>query len=262
LTLHGQSLHQLRTPTDGEWVWGRLKPCLEAGGADVLIDAERFRAGLAVVGQMDATQDQAERHVLVITECYLASDACRHEMERALALDPKFTQGVVIPVRRDDHEPWPDAIAGPNPLYVDLRRDDNAVQWKLLLQACDATLGTSAPQWLAARDEIVRTLQRHDSVNLVVDNGVPWHPLLDEEYPCALQRTLLPDLKVIDKHKNETASRRGLLESILRALDVDQPLPDKPQDLVAFDRVLESTRRVQQLALTHCDQRHTARVLV
>ena len=39
----------------GEWVWDRLVPCLKAGGAEVLIDRERFEAGKAVLGQMDAT---------------------------------------------------------------------------------------------------------------------------------------------------------------------------------------------------------------
>ena len=53
--------------SDGEWVWNRLTPCLEAGGAEVLIDRERFQAGIAVVGQMDAAQDRADVHVLVIT---------------------------------------------------------------------------------------------------------------------------------------------------------------------------------------------------
>jgi hypothetical protein len=43
------------------WVWDRLQPCLGAGGADVLIDRERFVVGKAVVGQMDTVQDQADR---------------------------------------------------------------------------------------------------------------------------------------------------------------------------------------------------------
>jgi hypothetical protein len=38
----------------GEWVWDRLLPVLEAGGATVHIDRERFTAGKAVLPQMDA----------------------------------------------------------------------------------------------------------------------------------------------------------------------------------------------------------------
>lgn len=32
----------------GDWVTNRLAPCLRAGGAEVLLDIERFRAGRAV----------------------------------------------------------------------------------------------------------------------------------------------------------------------------------------------------------------------
>ena len=71
--------------SDGDWVWGRLKPLLEAAGVELLIDVERFAAGRAVVGQMDDLQDSAQRHLLVITEAYLDSDYCRHEMDRASA---------------------------------------------------------------------------------------------------------------------------------------------------------------------------------
>ena len=42
----------------GKWVWERLTPCLRAGGAEVLIDRERFEVGKAVVGQMNALQDR------------------------------------------------------------------------------------------------------------------------------------------------------------------------------------------------------------
>lgn len=55
----------------GEWVWNWLVPSLRAGGAEVCIDRERFQAGKAVAGQMDATQDAAEISVLVL------SPACR-----------------------------------------------------------------------------------------------------------------------------------------------------------------------------------------
>ena len=37
----------------GDWVWDRLVPCLKAGGAEMLIDRERFEAGKALTGQMD-----------------------------------------------------------------------------------------------------------------------------------------------------------------------------------------------------------------
>ena len=69
------------------WVRDRRIPVLRAGGSEVLYD-ERFRLGHDVYGGMDALQDRAEKHVLCISNEYLTSSACRHEMERALAIDP------------------------------------------------------------------------------------------------------------------------------------------------------------------------------
>ena len=58
--------------TDGPWVWGRLKPILEAGGLEVLIDIERFCAGVELF-QQDELQDRADRQLLVVSEPYLKS---------------------------------------------------------------------------------------------------------------------------------------------------------------------------------------------
>lgn len=237
---------------DAEWVWMRLKPCLEAGGADVLIDRERFRAGHAVYAQMDATQDRADLHVLVVTKPYLASQACSHEMARALALDPAFLNGVVIPIRRDDGS-WPSELTRPNPLYVDLRDDGGDAAWDLLLTACHAVLAPGAPAWLRVCDEVVRWLTRKESVNLVVNgDNVPWRALIDHLQGCSVPRTLVPDLKAVDLESGATASRRGLLSEILRALGVTASLPDKPHDVVEFERLLRGLP-FSRLALAHFD---------
>lgn len=102
-----------------DWVHDRLVPVLKAGGAEVLVDHERFTAGKAVVGQMDATQDAAEVHLLVLSPDYVASDYCVHEMERAVARDPNFEDGVVVPVRRVDVD-LPELIRRGEPLYANL----------------------------------------------------------------------------------------------------------------------------------------------
>ena len=78
--------------------------CLKAGGAEVLIDHERFEAGLAVVGQMDGLQDQAERQLICWSADHAASNACGHEWRRALAKDPGFQSGLILLARRDGHE--------------------------------------------------------------------------------------------------------------------------------------------------------------
>ncbi|MCP4655129.1 MAG: toll/interleukin-1 receptor domain-containing protein [bacterium] len=230
----------------GEWVWDRLVPCLKAGGAEVLIDRERFDAGRAVVGQMDATQDAADVHVLVLSPEYLASDFCVHEMERAIATDPGFERGTVVPVRRGDC-PLPDAVRGPNPLYADLRDDGAAEPWELVLRACGADLGTGAPAWLGARDEVRRLLERGQSVNLVTGPGVAWRPLVAD------LRRELSDLVTVDLEKPTAYSRRGLVAEILRALGATAPVPDEPDDLAALERALEARRRPSRVALIHFD---------
>jgi hypothetical protein len=59
----------------GEWVRDHLVPVLKASGPQILIDWERLRAGYAVVGEMAATQDEADRHLLVIMSDCLARAA-------------------------------------------------------------------------------------------------------------------------------------------------------------------------------------------
>jgi TIR domain len=119
----------------GTWVWDRLVPILTAGGSEVLIDRERFEAGKAVVGQMDAIQDRADVHVLLLSADYIRSSYCVHEMRRAVDSDPLFKHGKVVPVRLDDCR-LPPLIKKPNPLHVDLRHDAVDSQWDLLLDRC------------------------------------------------------------------------------------------------------------------------------
>lgn len=231
----------------GDWVWDRLVPVLKAGGAEVLIDRERFEAGRALSGQMDATQDAADVHVLVLSPDYLASEPCKHEMERAIARDPRFENGnVVVPVMRAEVE-LPEAIRQSDPLLVDLRNEGAAQPWDLLLRACGVDLGADAPAWLDARDEVRRFLERGQSVNLVVDGAVAWRELLAD-----LKRGELADLVQVNLEKPTTASRRGLIAEILTVLGMTAPVPPEPEDLVALDRFL-SARRRSRLALTHFD---------
>ena len=162
-----------------DWVRGSLVPVLEASGAEVLVDYKHFRASRRVIGQMDDLQDQADRQLLVITAAYLASPHCCHEMERALALDPNFDGDRVVPIRRDD-APLPDAIRDPDPLYVDLRKDDAADPWRLLIEQAGGVLHMDAPAWLAALDQAKRHLERHECVNLLVRGDVDWRAWLHQ----------------------------------------------------------------------------------
>ena len=154
-----------------EWVRDRLYPVLRAGGAEVLIDFDRFQAGIAVHRQMDSVQDQAEIHLLVLSPDYLASGPCVHEMERAIATDPTFSKGCVLPVVRIACG-IPAAIGGTRPLiYADLTDDLNGDQWDLVTARCGEDLGVSAAEWLRVRGRIGDLVARGKSVNLLVGKG-------------------------------------------------------------------------------------------
>ena len=180
----------------GEWIFDRLYPCLLAGGAEVLIDRTRFEAGLAVFDQMDRTQDQADIHLLVLSPDYLASPACRHELDRAIAADPDFRNGRVIPLMRAPCA-LPAAIARPNPLYVNLSDDRDAAQWDLLLRA-------AAPDWLQARDQVRELLRRARTVNLVVTG----HPKR-REFIDLIRQDLGGKLAIVDLESGAAVSRRS-----------------------------------------------------
>lgn len=226
----------------GPWVWDRLVACLRAGGAEVLIDRERFRPGKDVYTQMDDAQDKAHIHVLVLSEDYLNSKPCRHEMDRAIALDPDFQTGTVIPVMRENCK-RPAKIAKPNPLYVDLRHDKDAAKWRKLLTACGADLGTDAPAWLDARDEIREYLRRGDSVNLVVKGKVKWSELIADLTSETDPKGTVPALARVDLEPGSAASRHGLVKTIVRALGGKEPVPEEPDDLVEMDRFIAANSK-------------------
>lgn len=180
-----------------DWVRQRLVPCLEAGGAEVLIDLS-MEVGKRVIGEMDRFQDEAQLSVLVLTPEYLASAYCRHEMDRAVARDQ------FVPVIRHDCTAFPDHI------HVDLRDDNNTSQWDKLMSRCEAALDAPVPDWLRARDEIVELLQRGDSVNLVVEGLPKWRELTRHLRAC-----YFPDAKIIDLEDPATIKRAGLVRRML-----------------------------------------------
>jgi hypothetical protein len=173
---------------------------------------------------------------------------CIHEMNRAIALDPKFALGLVVPVLRDQ-TPLPLSIASPRALYADLRDDSLPIPWRQLLAACGAALGTLAPEWLRARDETLRFLERNVSVNLVIRGlgAVAWRGLLDD-----LTRRTALELASIDLHDGRTAARRGLVEAMLSAIGAPGAVPMAPEDLVHLSSKLSTLSR-RRLAICHCD---------
>lgn len=234
-----------------EWVLQRLVPCLKAGGAEVLIDVERFRAGFAVKGEMDATQDRAEAHLLILSPEYLQSEYCRHEMQRAIARDPQFINGLILPVKRVECE-LPDEIKAAELLWVNLTNDKDAGQWDLMMTECGADLGAEAPHWLEVRDDLLRTLRDGQSVNLVVngsrDARLKWKQLLAH----VAEELRAPQLGFVDLDRGLAATRPGLVEAILKTCDVTLTVPDAPKDLAVLDRAI-SERTLSRIALLHLD---------
>ena len=229
-----------------------LVPCLRGGGSEVIVDRERFEAGKALTGQMDQAQDEAEVTLLVLTPDYLHSQYCRHELERAVARDPKFAHGSTVPVIREPTD-FPDLMSAWNPLCVDMTGSPGA-SWDLLMRACGAELGCSAPQWLAARDELVTLLSRGQSVNLVVrrrEGGAiqpRWRRLVEH-----IAQKQLPGLALVDLERGAATSRPGLIAAIFDACGDRQAVPAKPEDLVTLDRALSRRSQPAYIGLLHFD---------
>lgn len=229
-----------------DWVRDRLKPCLEAGGAEVLIDLERFQAGRNLVGQMDRLQDSADTSLLVMTPEYLQSDYCHHEMERAIDRDPSFSEGRTIPIVRESCQ-IPGRIDQADPLRVDLINDRSSAQWDLLLEACGADLGTDAPHWLDARDQLVQFLERKQSVNLRVTGSPSWRGMLEH-----VQNDYLSSIAKVDLDAGATASRPNLIGEILKSQGINRSIPPAPDDLRELQLALSSIDHCY-LELTHFD---------
>jgi len=237
--------------TQGKWVWERLTPVLRAAGCtELVIDRERFKAGYGVKGLMDAAQDAAELSILVLSAEYLASDYCRHEMERAVAADPDFSLGKTIPVVLDKKGKTAfDGMGIHQPLWVDLTSESNDVQWTLLLESLHATsLAAKASHWLEVRDTIVRTLNdQQQSMNLVLHGAPKWKALCDH-----IRDEWIPNLAVVDLDNPDTVTLDGLVRQILLAFGCSCDVPHGAGCLSVLN-VLKSKPGTLLLALTHFD---------
>ncbi len=229
----------------GEWVGKRLKPCLDAGGADVRIDVGRFTAGISVYKQMDETQDECDSTLLVLTPEYLTRPDCLHEMNRAIARDPNFANGSTIPVILEKCD-LPDEIKDSKPLWIDLTNDKDSTKWDMLFKACEADLGAEVPHWLEARDEILRYLERNQSVNLVVTGNPKWNELIKH-----IQTDFPLKLGEVDLNKGTTHSRHGLVMELLAACGIQRPVPPD-EDLMVLHNSIEA-RGMSYIALKHLD---------
>ena len=201
---------------------------------------------------MDREQDQADQQLLCLSNAYLKSTFCQREMKRAVAQDPTFALRKVIPVLLEPGVTWPNSMRSAQPLHVNLNPGATSADWRMLLDACGADLQADPLSWLRAAESLTRALTEMRCVNLVVENGVAWNPLLRHLIESTRPAPLVPDLKLIDLNSGRCAARRGLLEEVLRQLAMHVTLPDDPDDLVEFDRRFD-TLPATRLALTHFD---------
>jgi TIR domain len=231
--------------SQGEWVLDRLAPCLKGGGAEVLIDVDRFSPdGISVYRHMDATQDRADRHVLVLSADYLTSSHCQREMQRAIAEDPKFEHGIMLPIRRGD---VPESMKLPGAPDIDLQDDTNPAPWDLLLRACRARLGATAPDWLAARDALRRKLDEGRSVNFIAAGDSKWRELIDDI-------TARPgkSFPLIEMNAGHATSRGALIKTILASIGAPRLVSRPPGELAAFARAI-SRHKFTTLGLLNFD---------
>jgi TIR domain len=237
----------------GEWVWDRLVPVLKASGIEILIDRERFKAGVDIVGQMDNTQDQAMQHVLCLSAEYLASKACQHEMRRAIASDPKFSKGNIIPLQLDT-TPLPKELTGsrlttPKPLWIGLADDRKPEPWRELLIASKGDLGTCPVLWLEARDQTRQQLQQRKSVCLhVMNERANWRALMDNVLE-GLQRPA----RKLDLDQGATKTRAGFVNCILDRPVRRLPAGDPGSELVELDVEVRAMASSLTLAISHFD---------
>jgi len=218
----------------------------KAWGADILIDVERFQAGVGKYQQMDETQDQAEIHLLVLSPDYLASAPCLHEMKRAIATDPSFGKGCVLPVVREACT-LPPEIKLPDPIYVKLIDDSKGGQWDLVTAKCGADLGVSAAEWLRVRQQVRDAMLDGQSVNLVV-KGSP-----NREALLAQLRGDLGGLAIVDLASGAVAGRQNLVTEILHELGRNGKAQEPPHDLLDLDEWIMAASSTVRLAFRHFD---------
>ena len=195
---------------------------------------------------MNAIQDQAEIHLLVLSPDYLASAPCLREMKRALTADPSFSKGCVLPVVREACT-LPPEIKIPNPFYVKLIVDSKGDQWDLVTTRCGADLGVSAVEWLRARAQVRDSMLDGKSVNLVVQGSPDRKGLLGQlrEDPGGLA--------IVDLASGATAGRQSLITQILHELGINGEAQKPPNDLRNLHTCIMAARAPVRLAFRHFD---------
>ena len=224
-----------------QWVRQYLAPILTAAGFQVLADYLEFKAGKALIGQMDATQDAADRQILVIDQAYLKSKHCCHELARALA-HSRYPSDRIIPIRAEPVD-LPDEIR--SSLYIALEgMPGDAAGWRLLAKTLGFAWDPHA--WLRARDRIRQCLEVNKSVNLVTSEGSCWRQLIQH-----LEDDEDLGLSSFDLHKGHGSKRNATVRAMLRAAGLDDHIAVADEDLIHFSEQLDAQEQVIRQAWLH-----------
>jgi len=192
-------------------------------------------------------QDQADVHLLVLSPDYLASLACIHEMDRAIALDPTFATGRILPVMRVPCS-MPAPVQAHSPIYVRLHDDSAVDQWDLVMNGCLATLGTKVPHWLDCLGQASTLLRRGESVHLRVFGSPKWRELLTAicgNFPGQIGR--------VDLNSGDAVTRRSLISAVLSACGHKSPIGPNSDDLAELQARIGNSSGAM-LELRHFDR--------
>ncbi|MBN2444298.1 MAG: toll/interleukin-1 receptor domain-containing protein [Spirochaetales bacterium] len=229
-----------------DWVKNSLLPILKASETEYFIDFERMAGGKPITSQTDNWQDRADIQVLLLSKAYFESDYCTHEMERALGYDPGFADGKIVPLKLEECE-LPKIFALPDVFWLDFKPPTQE-GWEKFFISCDISFTACAFKWLKARNEIVRYLERKESVNLIVNGETCWKQLLRH-----LKDDYSFNLKEIDFDTWGTTSRKGFVSKLLQSWECSRIVPDEPDDLVLLDEIIGDLD-LNYLAFSHFDR--------
>ena len=218
---------------------GAERPLLHAGGGEETLDTERSAVGSEVARRLYHAQDEADRQIVVLSPDYVANVSCDDQLKAAVAKDPDFRNGTVIPILREACS-LPAGIEIPGTAMVDLRNERREHAWEKLLGACRSDLGVSPLAWLKARDQVLHHLETNQSVNLVFGPDIKDLPLLAD------LRERCHGLATIELTGLKTGTRRGLVTELLRMAGCTAPVPLAPDDLEVFETYMGTvaTRRI------------------
>ena len=217
------------------WLQRNLIPLLDACGYEVLVDYRCFTAGKHVLGQMDDHQDQADLQILLMSEKYLTSANCQHEMKRAID-EFGFDDGKVIPVCYEDID-MPDAIKAANPLWVGPLNEWDTGNWGLLGRTLFYDLGVTPDAWVQARIKVINYMMNGNSVNLVTRNGAPARPLIES---LAADEEL--NLGLLNFEGGLVTSMPHLVRRILRLAGISSDLLPEKYILAELEERLEEIK--------------------